>query len=121
MSHIKSCIDELDSLKKQIKLNNFENAKRNRPIRERVDTLNNTIQNYLKEKNLPGIKYNGKVVLVKTEDKKPLKSKIDRKNSVIKELRSFGVKDPDLAYERLDNAQRKDAVKVNNVVIESIK
>lgn len=121
MSQIKAAVIELEEIKTQIKINNAQNMSRNKPLKERSAVLENMIQKYLEEHDLPGIKYDGKAIIISKKEKKPLKSGKDRKKSMIELLAGLGLDNAESIYEKLDNVQRKDTIEISSIKLEKIK
>jgi len=87
MSNIKAEFEELSSINVEIK-RSVENLKK---LREKKRTIESSIAAYLNEKNLPGVKYNGDVILIERKDKKITKSKKAREEELVNLLKESGV------------------------------
>jgi hypothetical protein len=115
MAHIRRNIDEMETLKLKIKQNNANLKRINDPLRQRLKTLENEVQNYIKENNLPGVRYNGKVILLKTKEKKPLKDQKQRREDLIRHFSEMGFDDPESLYDDVDRVSRKDGIIVDEL------
>lgn len=110
---IKEDLREIESITIEISRNTALNAK----LRERLKKLNAKVTAYMEEKDLPGVTYDGKAVIIKTKTKQPTKGKKDKKESIISLLSQLGIADTEQAYKKLTDIQKKEPVEVKEVKI----
>jgi len=120
MSHIKAIIEEFEMLKEKIRVNNLDNNTRNKPLRARVKHLEKEISDYLEMKSIPGIKHDGKAIILKKKEKKALKGKKDRRNCVIEMFKDLGIDNAEDVYVKLEDIQRKEPVEVKEIKLGKI-
>ena len=110
---IKAALREIESISIEITRNNARNAE----LRKRLKQLNTKVTEYMEEKDLPGVTYDGKAVIIKTKTKQPAKGKKDKKVCVIQLLSQLGIRDTEDAYKKLTEIQKKEPVEVKEVKI----
>jgi len=113
---IKSYVDELEQLNAEIKRNNC----RNKLLRGRVAELEKNITAYLEEKDLNGLKYNGKAVINDNKVVRYQKSKKEKETDIITLLKNLGVDEPKEAYTKLLDAQKGVAVSQSKIKIKKL-
>ena len=100
---IKGYMEELGEIKAEIKALNTRKA----TLCKKADEVENKIINYLREKDLPGVKYNGLAVMVERKPKRGRKKAIDAKEDAIKVLQDSGIHhNTEEVLERLLEARR---------------
>lgn len=113
MSTIKGDFEELGAINIEIK-RNMEIIKK---LREKKKTLETSITSYLNEKNLPGVKYNGDVIVIERKDRKISKNKKAREEELISLLRENGVHRAEELAERIKNVGKEsvtmERIKIN--------
>lgn len=113
MSNIKAEFDELSSINIEIK----RNLETLRKLREKKRVLEASITAYLNEKNLPGVKYNGDVILLERKDKKITKSKKARDEELLNLLRESGVHRAEELVTKIKNVGKEqitmERIKIN--------
>ena len=113
---IKSYIDELEQIHSEIKRNNL----RNHMLRKRTKELEENIFEYLKNKNQPGIKYNGKAVIMEQKEKRPIKKKKEKEADIISFFEKLGIDEPADVYNQLQNIQRCEPIEENKLKFKKI-
>jgi hypothetical protein len=113
---IQNYVEELNNIKTEIIRNNI----RNRTLKKRSVELEQHILNYLKEKEQEGVKYKGKAIMVKTQEKFKQNKKL-KEEVGINFFRELGVRDPESAYRQLQEAQRGEAVEKQTLKIKNLK
>ena len=114
---IKTLVDELDKIQTEIKRNNATN----KILRQRSTEIENNIALYLQQKNEPGLKYNGRAIIIENKEKRAQKSQKDKKTDVIELLKHLGVNEPNAAYEKIIDAQKKDPISEQKIKLKKIK
>lgn len=116
MSSITGAVSELNSIVAEQKRLRIQMRKLNL----RKKSLEETIVNFLQEKEQPGLKYQG-VAIVSEEKEVYKRKKNDEKKEDVKEtLRNLGVRDTDKAYEELMKAMKGEADTAVKLKIKSI-
>lgn len=113
---IRSYVEELSTINKEIAANNS----RNRLLRKRVKELENNITQYLKSKGQNGLKYNGQAIILERKDKRLRKNKKDKEEDLINLLSELGVMDPVEAYKKVIDVQKGNSVENFKLKIKSI-
>ena len=113
---IRSYVEELSTINKQI----TENNSRNRILRKRVKELENNITQYLQEKGQSGLKYNGKAIILERKDRRLRKNKKAKEEDLINLLSDLGVNDPLEAYKKVIDVQKGNPVENFKLKIKSL-
>lgn len=113
MSSVQSNIQELESIKAEIKRNNERNAK----LRGRVKVLERDIASFLKSKDQEGVKYKGKKFVVENKVTHKRKGKKQKEEETIKLLRDAGVYDAESMYSNLVTIQKGDRVQTTKIKV----
>lgn len=113
---IKSYVDELQSVHREIKLNNV----RNRFLRQRAKELEFNITEYLAEKGQYGLKYQGRALIVENKEKRLRKKKKEKENDIISFFQDLGINDPEEAYKRLQETQRGEQIEEKKIKFKKI-
>jgi hypothetical protein len=104
MTSISSVTREFLNIKDEINTNNL----RNRELRERMRECEAFIKEYMVENNHPGLRFQGKTIMLHTLDRKIAKPKKDREASAIQYLSQLGLDDPEQIYNQLEACQREE-------------
>ena len=113
---LKGYVEELNQLKLEINRNNAINKK----LRTRAKELEQTIKDYLQEKNQNGLKYNGQAILVENIEKRPNKSNKEKYEATISFLSSIGVSNPEEAYTQLEELKKGEAIEKTTLKFKKI-
>tara|TARA_Y100000389_G_C17311712_1_gene438325 strand:- start:274 stop:705 length:432 start_codon:yes stop_codon:yes gene_type:complete len=113
---LKGCVKELNQLKLEINRNNAVNKK----LRIRAKELEQSIKEYLQQKNQNGLKYNGQAIIVENKEKRTTKSKKEKYDSTISFLQSIGVSNPEEAYLQLEDLKKGDAIEQTTLKFKKI-
>ena len=113
---IKSDVDDLQKINVEIKRTN-ESLKK---LRETKRTIEHRITTFLKDKDLPGVKYNQNVIVLHQTKSSRVKPKKERQNDILNLLESCGINDPEAVFKRMNDLGRekitKDTVKIDKRV-----
>lgn len=113
---IKNYFDELSNIKSEI----IRNNQRNKLLKKRAVELERHILEYLKEKDQQGVKYQGKAIVVKTQEKFKQNKKIKEELGV-SFFRDLGVRDPEAAYRQLQEVQKGEPVEKQTLKFKNLK
>ena len=114
---IKSQIDELDKIQNEIKRNNALN----KTLRQRANEIELNISAYLHEKNEPGLKYNGKAIIVESREKRTQKSKKDKREDVVTYLENLGLENPGSIYDKILDVQKRSPKAETKIKVKKLK
>ena len=104
---IKSDVDELQKIIAEIK----RTAEMLKKLRSAKVTVESRITAFLKEKDLPGVKYNGDVILLKQTTTNKSKPKKLRQNEIIDLFINFGVSAPEELLKKINTIGKEKIVK----------
>lgn len=109
---IKSEVDELNDINIEIK-RQVEILKK---LREKKKTLETSIADYLNQKEIPGVKYNGDVILIERKNRVVNKSKKVREAGLLKLLKENGVQNVEEVAEKI-KTMGKDKITMERIKI----
>jgi hypothetical protein len=111
-------MNERDQLDAEIK----RLSARLKDLRRKRDTAESHIIEYLKSNDLPGGKLRGKEIRLITKQQRARKGAKDKEADAIDVLRNYGIRDPHILLEELQNAQKgKEIEKCKLKITSSIK
>ena len=117
MSSIKAEFEELAGINAEIR----RNTESLRKLRDKKKSIEASITSYLNEKNLPGVRYNGDVILIERKDKKISKNKKAREEELIALLRENGVHHAEELAERIKSVGKEsvnmERIKINKTAV----
>jgi hypothetical protein len=113
---IKTQIDELEKIQNEIKRNNSVN----KSLRKRSIEIEDNISSYLKEKNEPGLKYNGRAIIVEEKEKRLQKSKKDKRGDVVSLLENLGLDKPGDIYDKILDVQKRSPKSERRIKVKKI-
>jgi hypothetical protein len=118
---IQGKVTELNSLKNELKTLTQKCSN----IRKRCKVIEEEIDDYLEQKDQPGLKYNGMAIIRETKTKRPIKPKVDIRESAISILENAGVDNPEKIYEeliesRLGSPKQTRKLKINKIKPEKL-
>jgi len=114
---IQNYVDELNNIKSEI----IRNNQRNKLLKKRATELESNILAYLREKEQDGVKYKGKAIIVKTQEKIKPKKKQEKQEAIINVLYNAGINEPEAIYEKLLQAQKGESVEKQQLKIHTLK
>ena len=114
---IQSYVQELEAIRGEIKILNEKKKKLN----VRVKTLEGNISEYLKSKDQPGVKYNGKEIILERKEVPGPKKPKERDSDSLKVLEKYGIKDSSKVLEELMNARKGDLVTKDKIKVTKMK
>ena len=98
---IQGKVTELNSLKNELK----SLSQKCTVLRKRAKVIEQEIDDYLEQKDQPGLKYNGIAIIRETKTKRPIKKKTDVREATINILENAGVNNPEKIFEELTEAR----------------
>ena len=125
MSTIKGDVRELVSINERLAQLNIERkavASKIKALKESSNRVQTRIQDYIRQKELPGIKYQGLVITLKPKLVRAPKKKKDRDAdalAILRETMSEG--DAEKAYKRLMEARRGAPLENSEIRVEHMK
>ena len=117
MLTIQNKVNELKSINEELSRLTIQS----KTMRKRVKVLEGEIDDYLEEKDQPGFKHEGMLIIRKTKTRRKMKKKSEQKSSVIDMLKKHGVNNPEQAYEDVMNARRQSPTEESVLKMERIK
>lgn len=113
---IQGYVVELQRLK--IELKNL-NTKR-RVLLKQVKDIEAKISAFLKEKDQPGVKYQGTAIILEQKEKPVKKKNKDRDSDAISVLKNYGIDDAENVFKKLMEARKgalevKETLKITNL------
>ena len=108
---IQSSLDELESIKQEIKRNNAIN----KGLRDRCKVIESDVESYLVTNKREGVRYKGTRVVLEQSTSTKKKTKKDREEESKRLLRDMGVADADNAYDKLHKVQYRDEVETTKL------
>lgn len=113
---IASFITELKNINIEIKNRKEQLFK----FKKRKEEIEKTIQDFLVEKDQPGVKYNGTAVVLEEKIRRIRKSKEEKNNDCINVLKHYNISNADKIYNEIISASKgveetKKAVKISNI------
>jgi hypothetical protein len=102
MSQIKSKMSELDSIKQELSRLN----KQVTTLRKQKKEIEEFIQQYLKDNNKSGIKFNGKIISLKEGTKSIQKKLRDKRLDTTSILNDYGIRNCEEIVEKIIEAQK---------------
>lgn len=110
---IKSDVNELSHINVEIK--RLSGQLRN--LRQKAKDVEERIIAYLKEREQPGVKYQGTAIVLENKPKRMPKKVKDRHESAISVLRNCEVDDPESVLKQILEAQRGDFMESSKLKI----
>lgn len=111
---VKSDVEELHKINIDIK-RTLESL---RKLRKAKRDAEKRVTEYLNEKNLPGVKYNGNVILIEKKEKKVSQPKKEKTQALMQLLQASGVQNPKDVMEKMKNIG-KDMIQTSVIKIHS--
>lgn len=110
-------LNELKDLEFEIK----NLSARLKTLRGMVKQKNEVVQNYLREKDQPGLKYQGKAYLLGQTTKRIPKKKTEREADSLRVLQEAGVSNPEKILAELLEARKGNAQETEKLKIQKLK
>ena len=111
---ITSYLNELESIKKELD----RLSKLTKDLRDKKNTLEERIQEYLLKNNMEtGIRFKGKLITVKEDTKRKTKKKREKKKHTTEVLQKYGIRNASKLVDEILEAQRGYEVEINKLNI----
>lgn len=108
---IKQDMHELQSIRHEIKVLNG----RRKSLREKEKDVEQRIQDYLRSKDQPGVKYNGTAIILENKEQRKVKKAKDRDRDALDILEEYGIENGQQVLQRILDARRGDPVPVSKL------
>ena len=113
---IQGSVSELQNLKTELKALNKKRGEILKKIRE----VEGKISLFLKEKEQPGVKYQGNAIILEKKEKPGKKKNKDRDLDAISVLKDCGIKDAEFIFKKIMEARKgpletKEVIKVAKI------
>lgn len=99
---IQASIDELEAINTEL----GRLREQSRVLKDRKETLEDSVIQFLNERDQPGIKYRGQAIIMKNALRRKRKKKQEKHQDLSEVLRNYGVSDVNRALEDILEAQR---------------
>lgn len=116
-SFIKSLIDEINGIDKEIKTLKL----RVKGLNSRRKTVEKQILEFLEQNEQPGVKYKNLAFYQETKARRKIKKKADKRNDCMNVLNSLGIQNSESAYRAIENAMRGYVREENALTIKKIR
>jgi len=116
-SFIKSLIDEINGIDKEIKTLKL----RVKGLNSRRKTVEKQILEFLEQNEQPGVKYKNLAFYQETKARRKIKKKADKRNDCMAVLNSLGIQNSESAYRAIENAMRGYIQEENSLTIKKIR
>tara|TARA_A100000164_G_C21757933_1_gene700182 strand:- start:100 stop:471 length:372 start_codon:yes stop_codon:yes gene_type:complete len=116
-SFIKSLIDEINGIDKEIKTLKL----RVKGLNSRRKTVEKQILEFLEQNEQPGVKYKNLAFYQETKARRKIKKKADKRNDCMNVLNSLGIQNSESAYRAIENAMRGNVREENALTIKKIR
>ena len=113
---IKGDVNELNTLIVEIK----RVSAQLKQLKLRKKIVEERVTIFLKEKEQPGVKYQGVAIKLEQKEKRSYKKESHKKEDAIEVLRKHGVRHPEEALEDLMEARRGEKVEIENLKLHKI-
>ena len=110
-------VNELQNLNIEIKRLVTETSK----FRKRSKELEKIIEDFLNEKEQPGVKFGDVAIVIEKKPKFSTKSKKDKLEDSLKVLSEYGIDDPNEALDRLERAKKGDEFEHSKIRVKKLK
>lgn len=117
MSNIQQKIDELIIITTEIQKRNKDLQK----LRIRKRNLEKEIYLYTSSNNLPGVKHNGRAILVEEKSSHARKKKSEQQQASISILQKYGINNPEIVLNELLTARQGEEISIPKVKVKAIK
>lgn len=114
---IKGDLAELESIRRELK----SLSQRRKQLREREKLTEDRIQQYIRSKGQPGLKYNGVAVLLEDKEKRKSKKPKDRDKDATEVLERYGIRDAENVLKELLDARKGSPEPVSKLKIKKYK
>jgi len=110
-------VNELESIK--VELSNLN--KRAKQLRLRKKALEASIAEYIKSRNLPGVRHHGKAIVLESKSSRLGKSNKKRDQDALSILEQYGVQNPQNVLKQIMEARKGDLTTVEKIKMNNLK
>ena len=114
---IKSYVNELNQINAEIK----HVSSHLRILRKKSKEMEEYIIAYLRQKDQPGVKYNGTAIIVESKPKRATKKKVEMEQDTLRVLEYHGIEDPKAVLEEIMEARRGHETEQDKIKIKKLK
>ena len=114
---IKSYVNELNQINAEIK--HISSHLRN--LRKKSKEVEENIIMYLRQKEQPGLKYNGTAIIVESKPKRATKKKVEMERDTLRVLEEHGIEDPQSVLQEIIDARRGQETEQDKIKIKKLK
>jgi transposase len=114
---LKPYLEELDAIKNELK----SLTERRRKLNSRKIQIEEYIKDFLREKDQPGVKYNGIAYRLNEKEKRQPKKKHEQYTQSIDVLKKYGIQNSEKVLEELIEARRGYLIPSDKLEIKKIK
>lgn len=114
---IKSNVQELESIQQELK----KLAKKRKELNNRKNELEKSITNYLKEKDQPGVKHQGKAIVLEEKEQRASKKTKEKDIDSSEILKKYGISDPMKVLNEILDARKGEKIIKEKLIISKIK
>jgi len=114
---IKSYVNELNQINAEIK----HVSCHLRTLRKKSKEVEENIIIYLRQKDQPGLKYNGTAILVESKPKRTAKKRVEMEEDSLRVLEDRGIDDPQAVLKEIMEARRGCETEQDRIKIKKIK
>ena len=114
---IKGLVTELEHLNIEIKNNNAKNKN----LRVRCKAIEAEIADFLQSKGQPGLKYNGKAIIMESKEKRMTKNRKSKEAAAIAYLHDIGIDNPEDVYAKLQDVQKGEPIETTSIKLKNLR
>lgn len=114
---IQSYFNQLKKLQAESKRLNIISKK----VRQEIIETKKYIAEFLKQKDQPGVKYQGEAIILQNKPKRSYKPKKDKDEDAIRILEKYGISNAKEALEEILDSRRGEEIEVEEIKIKKIK
>lgn len=114
---IQGDITELNNVNNEIKRLSLELKK----LRNQSKNIELRIVNFLKEKEQPGVKYQGKAIILESKEKYVKKKKNEQETDALEVISRFNIPEPEKVLKEILDARKGDVTEISKLKIKKIK
>jgi hypothetical protein len=96
-------------------------AQKRKKLKEQEEKATNTIQEYIRAKELPGVKFQGTAVVIEEKERHGNKPNKERDADAKNVLEQYGIKDSDKVLKEILEARKGDKQPVTKLKLKRIK
>jgi len=114
---IKADVQELDRIRLELK----RLSSKRKSLKQQEQIVEARISEYLKSKDLPGVKHQGTAIILEEKEKFSRKKKKEGDSDVMDVLKKHGIEDPEKVMAEMVEARKGDSVSQSKLKIQKYK